>query len=119
RSALTSEESEAFPPRYLVRLAWSYARLRVRDVPLFAAFSRQLSEAVDELEYEELKVVKHVFEALEFWDRRLLGAVDELLRQLHELGPDESLHRPRTKPWKNRPRRVTLADPVVPSRKRP
>ncbi|KEP65249.1 UNVERIFIED_CONTAM: hypothetical protein HHA_213600 [Hammondia hammondi] len=119
RSALTSEETEAFPPRYLVRLAWSYARLRVRDVPLFAAFSRQLSEAVDELEYEELKVVKHVFEALEFWDRRLLGAVDELLRQLQELGPDESLHRPRTKPWKNRPRRVTLADPVVPSRKRP
>ncbi|PHJ23855.1 hypothetical protein CSUI_002291 [Cystoisospora suis] len=60
-------KKDIFAPRYLVRLAWSFARLRVRDVPLFAAFARELRTVLDDLSYEELKVVKHVFEALEFW----------------------------------------------------
>ncbi|PFH32820.1 hypothetical protein BESB_014330 [Besnoitia besnoiti] len=106
RRTLEEEGSAAFPTRYLVRLTWSYARLRVRDGPLFVAFAHFLAEAVDGLSYEELKVVKHVFEALEFWDRRLLGAVDELLHQLQELGPDETYRQPRSRPFNNRPRRV-------------
>lgn len=36
------EKNDTFASRYLVRLAWSFARLRVRDVPLFAALAHEL-----------------------------------------------------------------------------
>uniref|UniRef100_A0A0G4I067 Uncharacterized protein n=1 Tax=Chromera velia CCMP2878 TaxID=1169474 RepID=A0A0G4I067_9ALVE len=53
-------------PKHLVRLAWAFGRLHLRDPNLFADFAAALKPVVEELEEEQLSCIKNVFETLEF-----------------------------------------------------
>eukprot|EP00920_Eleutheroschizon_duboscqi_P025378 GHVT01062513.1.p1 GENE.GHVT01062513.1~~GHVT01062513.1.p1 ORF type:complete len:192 (+),score=40.23 GHVT01062513.1:403-978(+) len=117
RTRVQVDVSSAFPARYLVRMAWTFGRLGIRDANLFADLSGALQRVVDDLTFEELLVVQHVFAALKFSDSQLLGRVEDVVAAMRKYGavPPSDARKSSFLPVGSK--KVSLAQPIV-SRKK-
>ncbi|VUZ93310.1 conserved protein, unknown function [Plasmodium vivax] len=98
-------------PDVIVKVLWSYAFLHVRHVNLFVDFSLCIQVAINQLQLDQLKIVKNIFLNFFIFDELLLDTLEERIGDIEEKWPGP-LSQPRKKPFKKKKRRVALTDQV-------
>ncbi|KYO03716.1 hypothetical protein PGSY75_0107100 [Plasmodium gaboni] len=95
----------------LVKIIWSFAFLKIRDIHLFVDFSISIQLILYDLKLEYLKIIKKIYENLLIFDETLLDKLDARINQIEENAPEQFSY-PRKKQFKKKKKRIHIGDEI-------
>ncbi|EUT94392.1 hypothetical protein PFAG_00052 [Plasmodium falciparum Santa Lucia] len=95
----------------IVKIIWSFAFLKIRDIHLFVDFSISIQLILHDLKLQYLKIIKKIYENLLIFDEALLDKLDARINQIEENAPEQFSY-PRKKQFKKKKKRIHIGDEI-------